>query len=318
MQGTTASNISDSDITKSLNIEMDPKKIEVSSLPQANIFAIHNWKKFCLGTLITAMVPTLIILTYVVIYFIDYKLFKKMFKGYSRPLNGFDVFAYCIFPVLMAIPSIFPKFCRKITVLLILPIIACFVYIPAFLIRLGIKERFNFSEYLVSWYTVYVCAMIGLFANFIMTKEKFSPDNGVIITTVMTALLLILYVYVLRLYNPYKFTLALITAAAAALGFYLNYDLKFMIKKRADFYESSDWFLGFIHLHTDLFFRFWRDIFRKDAVMLATSADQSTVKEEERKESNTSNSTKDDITGSDLGTVDVEGNENKESKIQEE
>ena len=65
------------------------------------------------ATLITAMVPTLIILTYVVIYFIDYKLFKKMFKGYSRPLNGFDVFAYCIFPVLMAIPSIFPKFCRK-------------------------------------------------------------------------------------------------------------------------------------------------------------------------------------------------------------
>lgn len=261
----------DEDLTKSLHIEMDPKKIEVKETPTKVFIGKDNWRKFVVGIAITTLLMTLFLFTYIIMYFIDEKLFKKMFKGYSRPLNGFDITSYVVFVICFTVPSVLPHLSRKLAILIMIPITICFAYTPAYLIRLSIKERFNFSEMLITGYTVYVCAVAGLFVNIMMTKEKFKTDNGIIISTSLCAVAIVAYVYILNLYNPYKWKLCLIVASCAAYAAYLNWDIRFMIKKRSDYYLNGDWFLGFIHLHTDIFFRFWRDMFRPDSNVINTT-----------------------------------------------
>ena len=128
------------------------------------------------------------------------------------------------------------------------------------------KERFNFSENLICIYTIYVSNTIGLYANTILTKEKFKIDNGIIISLSITTTLLLVYVYILHLFNPYKWKLLMIIGSSGLSAAYFNLDLSFMIRKRSYYYLNGDWFLGFVHLHTDFLFRFWRDCFRKDCV----------------------------------------------------
>ena len=50
---------------------------------------------------------------------------------------------------------------------------------------------------------------------------------------------------------------------AAALAAYYTYDLEMMVRKRGQFYRTSDWFLGFVHLQTDLFYRLPVDLLSK-------------------------------------------------------
>lgn len=52
-------------------------------------------------------------------------------------------------------------------------------------------------------------------------------------------------------------------AFAGALAAYYTYDLEMMVRRRGTFYRTSDWFLGFIHLQTDLFFRLPYDLLTK-------------------------------------------------------
>ena len=37
-----------------------------------------------------------------------------------------------------------------------------------------------------------------------------------------------------------------------------------MIYKRKEYYLIGDWYLGTVNLFTDIFFIFWRDIFKKE------------------------------------------------------
>jgi hypothetical protein len=49
---------------------------------------------------------------------------------------------------------------------------------------------------------------------------------------------------------------------ALLLTLYYCYDLEIMMFHRVNVYKKSDWFLGFIHIQTDITFRFWRDLIR--------------------------------------------------------
>ena len=45
---------------------------------------------------------------------------------------------------------------------------------------------------------------------------------------------------------------------------YVCLDLEMMITRRSHVYEPTSWFAGFIDLQTDIFFKFWRDLFSKN------------------------------------------------------
>lgn len=55
----------------------------------------------------------------------------------------------------------------------------------------------------------------------------------------------------------------MVLACVLLIGYILA-DLYMMITRRSDYYEASFWYNGFIDLHVDLFFCFWRDLFRKN------------------------------------------------------
>ena len=66
------------------------------------------------------------------------------------------------------------------------------------------------------------------------------------------------------MFNPRIWEIASMLFFGLLIGAYINFDLKFMSEKRGDDYTPSDWTLGVFHIHSDIFYKFWIDIFSKD------------------------------------------------------
>ena len=56
---------------------------------------------------------------------------------------------------------------------------------------------------------------------------------------------------------------ALYPLIVLAVAFYQNMDIDFMMNERYDFYQTNDFPMAFSHLYFDIFFLFWRDLFRR-------------------------------------------------------
>lgn len=264
MIGDKTFNKNDSQISSALHVEMDQTTIEVDENQKSIFIGKFNWRKFLLGATSALMFVTLFLIASVIVFFIDRNIFRDIFLGFDDPWNGFDIFAYVSFVIVILIPTIQPNAGRKATIPLMLVIIGCYAYIPAFLVRLTISESINTSETVLIYYMSWFSCVVGLFINVISTKRKFNPTTGVIITIVLDTLFLILYVLIFKKTDPYKFELILAIGLCTCVAYYLNIDAMFMLNKRNDFYLKTDWFLGFVHFHTDIFFRFWMDIFQQD------------------------------------------------------
>lgn len=277
MKGNQALNKSDSDVSSALHVQMDTMSVEVKEAPKHVTIGKDNWRKFLLGATIALMFVTLFLVADSVVYLTERDIFRQVFAYYSGLGNGFDIAAVILLFLSLLVPSVAPNVGRKAFVPLMIIIIGCYAYLPAFLIRVGMKERYNFSEDLVLIYAIWISSVIGLFINVVSTKDKFNPTNGMIISASLDTFLIIIYVFVLKISSPYKFELLLMIVAASTLGFYMNMDVQFMLNKRNDFYLNSDWFLGFVHLQTDIFFRFWIDIFRRDVNYVDSNLNEQSV-----------------------------------------
>ena len=264
-------NKSDSDISSALDVEMDPQNIEVEESPKSVFIGKNNWRKFLLGATISLLFVTLFMMAYTIIYFIDDRIFRHIFKGFSRVTNPFPILSYIIFIVSLAVPSVWTNIGRKAAIPLMIVIIGCYAYIPAFLFRWGIKEKYKFAPDLAVVYFMWISCVIGLFVNVISTKKVFKTTTGVLVATGLFVVLLAIYILILKMMNPYKYILLILVGLNYGFALYLNLDVKFMLEKRNDYYLTTDWFIGFVHLQTDIFFRFWRDIFRKNVDYIDTS-----------------------------------------------
>ena len=249
---------------------MDPKTIEVKETPKSVFIGRDNWRKFLLGAVSALMFTTLIIIAVALYFLIDEISFFRMFVNHSGLWNGYDIAAYVCFVVALAVPSFSPNIGRKAFVPFFLMILGFYIYVPGFWVRVTWKGRFNLYLELVLGYINYSAAIIGLFINVISTKKKINPTNGVAISAVLAAIGTGVYCYVLKKLDPDFYKLLLLIGGVVAYSFYLNVDAMFMLNKRNDFYLNSDWFLGFVHFHTDIFFRFWVDIFRRDVHYIDT------------------------------------------------
>ena len=114
---------------------------------------------------------------------------------------------------------------------------------------------------------MFICTSLSLVINVLAkgkTKNGIDSGFGAGIGVGLFVLTLILYIYVFLVYDPYMWILMLTVAGGGFMSFYINKDAELMVTKRSHAYQPNDWFIGFIHLHTDLFFRFWYDLIRKD------------------------------------------------------
>ena len=251
---------------------MDPQHIEVKENPKRVFIGRDSWRKFMLGAAGTTMFVTLFFIANIVVYCIDFQPFYDVFKGYNKIWGFHALLAYGAFGASMAIPTILPSIGRAAAIPLFIVILICYLYIPALLVRVFWKPDIDEAEELILGYTVWSCVVVGFFINIVTTRKKINPTVGVAISIVLFVISAIVYVFVLKRLQPYVLTLFVLVGVVAGLSAYLNTDASFMLRKRNDFYLNSDWFLGFVHLHTDIFFRFWMDFFRKDVDYIDTDA----------------------------------------------
>lgn len=142
----------------------------------------------------------------------------------------------------------------------------CVLYLSLLAVRYTKKERFNTSEIVVTIFPVFACVSIGLLVNVLVkgkSEKGIDVGFGAGVAVGLFVFVLGLYLFVFLVYDPYAWILMLTVFGCGVLGFYVNLDAKFMVTKRVNSYKEGDWFLAFVHLHTDLFFRFWYDMFRK-------------------------------------------------------
>lgn len=242
-------------------IEIDPKDNSAEKKE-------GDWRRgFLIKTSLSFFFLHLILVAVSVIYFVDDKYFDKFFVNYSNAGNGYDIFALTLLVLIFALCSILSSVGRKMAIPGYLIIFFCVVYLSALAVRYTKKERFNTSEIVITVFPMFSCTSFGLVLNVLFkgkAKHGLDPGLGAGIATGLFVFILIIYIYVLNVYDPYMWILMLTTGGCGIFSFYINKDMELMVSKRAHAYQANDWFLGFVHLHTDLFFRFWYDLIRKD------------------------------------------------------
>ena len=67
-------------------------------------------------------------------------------------------------------------------------------------------------------------------------------------------------VWILEVHNPFFYDYLKFFFCYILLSCYINYDVFLMITRRKTLYKYDDWYLGIIHIHTDIFFRFFYDL----------------------------------------------------------
>ena len=85
------------------------------------------------------------------------------------------------------------------------------------------------------------------------------------------------------MFNPTLWEIAGTVILGIFIGAYINWDLKFMTEERGEEYAAKHWSLAVLHLHTDIFYRFWSDLFSKkdEGEDISKFLDEQTKKEEE-------------------------------------
>lgn len=103
----------------------------------------------------------------------------------------------------------------------------------------------------------------GLVVTAYLTKRRVDKKIGLAIALANEVMVMFLLFYYRPLASPKIWQYFLYLMFTAFLSIYYTTDLDMMLKKRSHFYRTNDWFLGMVHLQTDLFFRVWWDLFVK-------------------------------------------------------
>lgn len=253
---TVNTTIPDTDNSKLETIQEEPKVAEK-----------QDWRqKFLLKMSLSYFFLHTILIGVTIAYLTNERMLDDFFRNYSNAGNGYDIFALTLLVLIFILCSIVPSIARKMSIPFYSIIWICVLYLALFAVRYTKKERFNTSEVVVTIYPMFACTSIGLLINVLMKakgKKGIEPEFGAGISVGLFVITLVLYLFVFLVYDPYMWILMLLVAGSGIWGFYVNQDAKFMVTKRCNSYKEGDWFLGFIHIHTDIFFRFWMDIFRK-------------------------------------------------------
>lgn len=233
------------EITTGISIEQDPKKI----------FNYINKTSMAYILISSFMIAATFF------YLIDEKTFKKMFKNYCRIGNGYDYTATALLTISLLIPTISTKLGRALQIPLFTIMVISYIYLPAFILRIALKEEYNTSEWFVTIFPICFCSAISLLIGNYFSKDKFNYKIGTRIGSLSSIVLIACYIWVFEVYDPYMWQILLMMAMGAFWAFYVNYDAYLMSKRRRHVYRPNDWFLGVAHLQTDIFFRFWYDMF---------------------------------------------------------
>ena len=201
------------------------------------------------------------------VYITEDSLLNKWFVNYKDLYNGYDITSVILIFISLLVPTISTKFGRKLRYLFILLLAACVCYLSFFSLRYTKHEWVNTSEIVYTYQMLLFISSFSLILNVLTLKHEFSILKGFYINCFLVFGFIIIEIYVLEVFDPKLWELFSYWAQSQIYIIYLHVDIYFMINRRENYYLTSDWFIGFIHLTTDFTFRFWRDIFWKNVLL---------------------------------------------------
>lgn len=161
--------------------------------------------------------------------------------------------------------NVLPAFSRKISLILFLVYFITYSYMALFIINFYQKND-HYSPLISHGVGLLPFTIsMGLFMNVMINGKKTLDANTGIITSLIIYVIYFLVVgYVLNIMNPFLWQHMVYLSILLPIVWVWNTILEVMITKRNDFYLESDTILGFVHIQTDIFGKFWYDYFVKE------------------------------------------------------
>jgi hypothetical protein len=189
---------------------------------------------------------------------------KKWFRNYDYVGNGYDIVVTCLLLVSLGLLSFWYKLAKSIAGYgLIAIILMSYVYLVGYILRIACKSSIDLDEEICKAYVALWCAGFGMLISASFTSLSFRKDIGMMIGGGMYVVMLILWRYVYEMDNPQIWVTALYLLGFCAYSWYINEALFIMVTKRTHIYTAYDWPVAFGHLQTDIFAKFWIDLFKK-------------------------------------------------------
>ena len=257
----------DLQIHSNVSIPIMPEHVEESNSKEQDPYIRHgNYKGFIRKTALLLFVLHLPMLVAAILQGYNKQKFEDLFTNYSSVYNPYSITFFVVFVLSHIAISVIPLLARGLSrMIFLLVIYGLGGYLEVIYLRHAGKVtggRFFIYE-LRMVYLIFLCGSFGLLINTLITKKKFNPRIGVAISFVLYSIVVLIMELVLSEQeeqigsSPYLWEYGLWFGGATLYAVYINYDVRLMINKRDDFYLQKDWFLGMVHLNTDIAFRFW-------------------------------------------------------------
>lgn len=123
------------------------------------------------------------------------------------------------------------------------------------------RYMFESDMTMIFFATAFYGSSFGLFITAIFSQKGIKREIGLGIAVGSQILVMLLLYFYRQMTSPKYYVYLLHLMWVSGLSLYYTKDLELMVRKRSTFYRTDDWFLGMVHLQTDLFFRFWWDLF---------------------------------------------------------
>ena len=248
-----------------------PEHLEGSDAKEQDPYIRHgNYKGFIRKTAFLLFLLHVPMLVFAIWQGYNKQKFENYFINYSSVYNPYSIGFFVGFVLVHAAVAVVTPLSRGLSRMVFMGAIYVLgIYLEAIFLRHSGKTtggRFFVFE-LRMVYAIFFCGSFGLLVNTMITGKKFNPRIGVAIACVLYFCLVMFMELVLNEKeevigsSPYLWEYGLWFGGAALYAMYINYDVRLMINKRDDFYLQKDWFLGMVHLNTDLAFRFWYYLF---------------------------------------------------------
>lgn len=113
-------------------------------------------------------------------------------------------------------------------------------------------------------FMIFFNALGTMFSCLFQGGKKFNVMIGIYLSLALNIAGQLFLKFFWGFFDPSILHIIIMVIAGLALSIYLNFDIKFMVERRGEMYAPGDWFIGAVHLQTDILFRFWVDLVKQE------------------------------------------------------
>ena len=157
--------------------------------------------------------------------------------------------------------SIFKTIAKKIDYALFILFFISVGYLGLFTLNWSTNTYQEDQDIFISAFFMLNCASTAIFISLIIYSWEIVFGFPIILGVFQYVICEIMLTYIYRIHSPQLWIYLLMTGLLLCIVSYFLMDMKMMITRRSQNYQEDSWFAGFINLHTDILFVFWKDLF---------------------------------------------------------